>query len=115
MPTYLYRCPVHGEQIVTKPMAQASDPEYCQQCHTTALMDVLATHDTQRVYPHGAMQRVYTPPITDCASFGKSMHAARTPQWRWRPKNEDQAQQFRDIAREEGRRVQFGAGRTTGT
>jgi hypothetical protein len=60
-------------------------------------------------------RRHYTPPITDCKSYGKSFYGARTPQWKWKPQSEDQARQFRDIARREGARTQFGAGRTSGT
>jgi hypothetical protein len=43
------------------------------------------------------------------------VYGARTPQWKWKPQSEDQARQFRDIARREGARTQFGAGRTSGS
>jgi hypothetical protein len=102
MTTYLYSCPTHGEIEVEKPMAEASRPEYCTECFLDGQIGQ-------------ELRRVYTPPITDCKSFGKNVYGARTPQWRWKPTSEDQARQFRDIARREGARTQFGAGRTSGS
>jgi hypothetical protein len=99
---YVYRCPVHGEIEVRKPMAEASRPEYCTECFLDGEIG-------------RELRRVYTPPITDCRSFGKNVYGARTPQWKWKPQSEGQARQFRDIARREGARTQFGAGRTSGT
>lgn len=63
----------------------------------------------------GEARRRYSPPVTDCKSYGKNLYGARTPQWKWRAKNEGQERQFRDLAREEGRRTQFGVGRTAGS
>ncbi len=97
MNLYVFRCPTHGDYDRRKSMHDPSlDADLCPACGDWS-------------------QRVYTPPVTDCKSFGKNMYGARTPQWRWRARSEDQARQFRDLAREEGRRLQFGAGRTSGT
>lgn len=32
MPAYDYRCPEHGPETIVKPMAHATDPEYCPRC-----------------------------------------------------------------------------------
>lgn len=117
MTTYLYRCtqdPAHGEEIVNKSMDDAARAEYCTRCF---LERAHAADKPVDVAALGLlpMRRIYTTPITGIASFGRNMWRERTPEWRWRPKNEDQARQFRDKAREEGRRVQFGAGRSTGS
>lgn len=63
----------------------------------------------------GEARRRYTPPVTDCHSFGKNQYGARTPEHLRRPRSEDQALAFRDAARAEGTRRQWGPGRTTGT
>ena len=105
MVLYVYSCPRHGEVEVRKPMAQAGELEYCPL-------------PWQKDYPgicDAPMTRVYTPPITDCKSFGRNQYGARTPAHLRRPRSEDQARDFRDAARKEGARVQFGAGKTTGS
>ena len=106
MVSYAYRCPTHGEQIVNKPMAEASREERCWECMQFG-------RDLEQDF--APMKRVYTTPIIDCHSYGRNMAPARTPTWRRKTYNEDDARRVREIAREEGRQVQFGAGRTTGT
>lgn len=111
MVIYLYRCPVHGEVEVRKPMAEAGRDEWCPAClgGRRGMMAAIWSGEND------PMRRVYTPPVTDCHSFGKNQYGARTPEHLRRPRSEDQALAFRDAARAEGTRRQWGPGRTTGT
>lgn len=99
MVRYAYSCGHCGDIEIVKPMAEASRRELCPACGS-------------------ALRRVYTAPITDCLSFGRDQFYERTPEWRWRPKNDDQERQFRDLAHNGEAtqpRVTFGAGRSTGS
>jgi hypothetical protein len=69
---YLYRCPVHGEIEVRKPMAEASRPEYCTEC----FLDGQVGQELRRVYeqePRTKQRR----PATPCDSGVEVQRAAR--------------------------------------
>jgi hypothetical protein len=114
MALYVFRCGRHGEVEVRRSMTHAGDPAYCEECVKEASAQWDGTLRVGSLAPF-LMQRVYTPPVTDCHSFGKNQYGARTPEHLRRPRSEDQARAFRDAARETGARTQFGPGRTTGS
>jgi hypothetical protein len=55
MPTYVFRCPVHGQREITRRMDEASLPCYCQE-------QEWRVGDRSTYYCNHEMTRVYTPP-----------------------------------------------------
>lgn len=99
MSLYEFRCPQHGIFEERLPMLDEHVPLDASLCPTCGDWS----------------PRRYSPPVTDCRSFGKNQYRARTPEHLRRARSEDQERTFRDVARETGARVQFGAGKSTGS
>lgn len=91
---YPYTCPTCGQVEVRKPMAEAGRAEACPACASP-------------------LTRVWTPPVTDCRSFGKDAWGARTPEHRRRVYDEDQERQRFRREKEAGARAVFGPGGRT--
>lgn len=67
MPTYVYRCPAHGETEVTKSSHEAGRAEYCTACFLTG-----ATVEMRRRYTAPRVQNL-TASRDTLASWGRDM------------------------------------------
>lgn len=94
MPLYEFQCPAHGRVEAFAPEAAQTAP--CPECG------------------QGAARR-FSVPVTDCASFGRSMMPARTKPTDRRPTNEISEELIHGYQRRDGTHRQYGAGKTTGS
>lgn len=99
MSLYQFRCPTHGDFDARLPMTDETvsrEATPCPDCGDLA-------------------RRVWTPPITDCASFGRNSFTTRTLPIHRKPQDELQEERIRDYRRRDYTHIQFGAGKTTGS
>lgn len=94
MVLYEFRCDEHG--LVETFAGRGATSAPCPVCKREAV-------------------RRFSVPVTDCASFGRNMYAARQKPTDRTPRNDLQEGLIRDLQRRDGTHVQFGAGKTTGS
>ena len=59
--------------------------------------------------------RRFSPPVTDCHSFGRNMYRARTKPTDRKAPNEVQEGLIHDLRKRDRTHITFGAGKTTGS
>lgn len=52
---YAYSCPIHGEQEVVKPMAEAGRPEYCERLVRGEILVTECEQPMRRIYGVGVL------------------------------------------------------------
>lgn len=94
MPLYEFACPEHGRVETFGP--EAATEARCPQCGASS-------------------PRRFSVPVTNCASFGRSMMPARTKPTDRKPTNEISEELIHGYQQRDRTHVRFGAGKTTGS